>query len=162
MQNGDSTKPRDPTWRFHNISLIKQNNTLVHMVNHTLLLIRVCQDFLQIWDQSVQPPQTQVWTPPSLSRQWLVRVINHTLLQIQGMSGFWDSTNVRWIGYILTHTIVSTTKSFSAATRVRSKSHTTPHMRFVKILYKHQISEINPCRRTSEHYRVLFGCDSCA
>ena len=51
---------------------------------------------------------------------------------------------------------------FPAATRARSKSHTTPHMRFVKILYKRQISEINSYRRTSEHRQVFLGCDSCA
>jgi len=50
---------------------------------------------------------------------------------------------------------------FLAATRARSKSHSISNMRFVKILYKHQISEINPCRRTSEHHQVVLGCDSC-
>jgi len=60
------------------------------------------------------------------------------------------------------HMHLSTTEPFAAATRARSKSHTTPNMRFVKILYKRHISETNPYRRTSEHRQVFLGCDSSA
>jgi len=44
--------------------------------------------------QWVKPLQTHCWSSPSLSRQWLMRVVHHTLLLIRGVSRF--STNVRF------------------------------------------------------------------
>ena len=52
---------------------------------------------------------------------------------------------------------LSTTESFSALTRARSKLHTTPNTECVTILYKYQISESSPHRRTFEHHRVFLG-----
>jgi len=56
----------------------------------------------------------------------------------------------------------STTESFSAVTRARTKSHTNPNMRCVKILYKYDFSESNPHRITFEHHQVFFGSYSFA
>ena len=57
---------------------------------------------------------------------------------------------------ILTHKFLSTTESFSAVTRARSKSHTTPDTKCVTILYKYGISESSPHKRTFEHHRVFL------
>jgi len=45
-----------------------------------------------MWDQWVKSSHMHFWAPPSLSRQWLVRVANHTQLLIRGVSRF--STNI--------------------------------------------------------------------
>ena len=63
---------------------------------------------------------------------------------------------------ILSHELLSTTDSFSAVTRARSKSHTTPNTKCVRILYKYEINESSPHKRTFEHHRVFLGSDSCA
>jgi len=57
---------------------------------------------------------------------------------------------------ILTHKFLSTTESFSAVTRARSKSHTTPNTKCVTILYKYEISESSPHKPTFEHHRVFL------
>ena len=66
-------------------------------------------------------PQTRLWAPPSLSRQWLVRVANHTLWLIQDASRF--STNIRSVRQTFTDTLLSTTQSFLAVL-VRTVNHT--------------------------------------
>jgi len=67
------------------------------------------------------------------------------------------STHVRSVGQIFTHEVLSTTESFSTVTRACSKSHPTPNTECVTILYKYQISESSPHRRTFEHHRVFLG-----
>ena len=64
------------------------------------------------------------WASTRLSRQWLVRVVNHAQLIIRGLSRF--STN-RSVSQVLTDALLSTSVYFSALTRVRSISHTTPN-----------------------------------
>jgi len=104
------------------------------------------------WDKF---SQMQVWTQLSLSRQWLVRVANHTLLLIRGVSQF--STNIKWVNWTITVAPLSTTESFSAVTRARSKSHTTPNTGCAQTLYKCEISETNPDSRTVELHRKLWS-----
>jgi len=61
------------------------------------------------------------------------------------------------VSQTLTEALLSTTESFSAVTRARNKSHTTPNTGCVTILYKWEISESNPHRRTFEHHRAFLG-----
>jgi len=70
-------------------------------------------------------------------RQLLVRVVNHTLLLIRSVSQFSTKRFVEW-GQTLTDALLRTSKFlfFSAITRARSKSHTTPDTECVTILYK--------------------------
>jgi len=63
---------------------------------------------------------------------------------------------VELVQKIVTHKLLSTTESFSAVTRASSKSHTTPHTKCVTILYKYDISESSPHKRTFEHHRVFL------
>ena len=52
---------------------------------------------------------------------------------------------------------MSTTESFSAVTRARSKSHTTPNTGCVQTFYKCEMSESNPNSRTVELHRKLLS-----
>ena len=79
-----------------------------------------------------------------------MRVANHTLILIRGVSRF--STNMKSVSQTLTEALLSTTESFSAVTRARNKSHITPNMGCVTILNKWEISDLNPHRRTMEHH----------
>jgi len=54
-----------------------------------------------------------------------VRVVNHAQLLIRGLSRFY--TNIRSVSQVLTDALLSTTVYFSALTRARGKSHTTPN-----------------------------------
>jgi len=60
-----------------------------------------------------------------------------------------------------TDALLSTTEPFSTVTRARSKSHTTPNTGRLTILYKCEISELNPHTCTFEHHRVFLGSESC-
>ena len=51
---------------------------------------------------------------------------------------------------------------FSAVTRARSKSHTTPNTGFIKILYKYEMSESKAYRRPFKHHRAFLSSDLCA
>jgi len=54
----------------------------------------VCHESLQKYQFSeVKPSHTHFWEPPSLSRQLLVREVNHTLLLIQSVSRFSTKNN---------------------------------------------------------------------
>jgi len=57
---------------------------------------------------------------------------------------------------ILTHELLSTTESFSAVTRACSKLHTIPNTKCVTILYKYEISESSPHKRTFEYHQVFL------
>jgi len=59
------------------------------------------------------------------------------------------------VSQTLTEALLSTTESFSAVTRARNKSHTTPNTGCVTILYKWEISELDPHRQTFEHHRAF-------
>jgi len=89
-----------------------------------------------------------------------VRVVNHTLLLIWGVYRF--STDMRSVSQTLTDALLSTTKSFLEVNRARRKSHTTPNMGCVQILYTCEINESKPHRHTVEHLRVFLGSNSCA
>jgi len=109
----------------------------------------------------VKSSQTHFWAPPCISRQWLVRVVNRTLLLIWCVSRF--STHMGSVSQVLTDALLSTTESLSAVTCGRSKSHTTPNTGCVTILCKCEINEINPhtWTGTCEQYRVFLGSDLC-
>jgi len=72
----------------------------------------------------VKSSHMNFWASPRLSRQWLVRIVNHAQLLIRGVSRF--STNIRSVSQVLTDALLSTTVYFSAVTRARGKSHTAP------------------------------------
>ena len=82
-----------------------------------------------------KPSQMHFWEPPSFSRQLLVRVVNHTLLLVRSVSRFSTKMSVQW-GQTLADALLRTFGVFSAVTRARSKSHTTPNTECVTILYK--------------------------
>jgi len=107
---------------------------LVHIVNHTILLIGSVSRFSTKYQLSkVEPWQTHFWELPSCFRQLLVRVVNHTLLLIQSVSRFSTKRSVQW-SQSLTVTLLRTSELFSAVTRARNKSHTTPNTECVTIL----------------------------
>jgi len=54
-----------------------------------------------------------------------VRVANHAQLLIRGLLRF--STNISSVSQVLTDALLSATVYFSALTRARGKSHTTPN-----------------------------------
>jgi len=107
----------------------------------------------------VNSSQTHFWAPTCISRQWLVRVVNRTLLLIRGVSRY--STHMRSVSKVLTDALLSSTESLLAVTCARSKSHTAPSTGCVKILCKCEISELNPhtCTGTCErHHRDPIAC----
>ena len=108
------------------------------------------------------PAQTHFWEPPSFSasRQLLVRVVNHTLLLIRIVSRFSTKMSVQW-GQTLTDALWRTSEFFSAVTRARSKSRTTPNTDCVTIVYNN-ISSVrsNPHKRTFENLRVFPSLSS--
>jgi len=136
---------------------------LSYVVNHTLLLIWSVSRFSTKYQFSeVKPSQTHFWEPPSFPRQLLVRVVNHTPLLIRSVSRFSTKISVQW-GQTLTDALLRTSEFFSADTRARSKSRTTPNTECVTILYQN-ISSVRstPHRRTFENLRVFLGSYSCA
>jgi hypothetical protein len=108
----------------------------------------------------VKSSQTHFWAPPCISRQWLVRVVNRTLLLIRGVSRF--STHMGSVSQVLTDALLSTTESLSAVNCARSNSHTTPNTRCVTILCKCEISNLNPhtFAGTCEYHWVFLDSDS--
>ena len=105
----------------------------------------------------IKPSQSHSWVPPSLSRQSLVRVVNHTLLLIPGVPRL--STNVRSVSQTMTHALLSSTEYFSTRSRARSKPHTTPNTGCVKFLYKSEIQWLKPSKThffNFYHYRVFL------
>jgi len=87
----------------------------------------MCQDSLQMSSDLVKFSHMNFWAWTRLSRQWLVWVAHHAQLLVQGLSRF--STNIRSVSQILTDALLSTTVYFSALTRARCKSRTTPNTR---------------------------------
>ena len=56
------------------------------------------------------------------------------------------------VSLTLTEALLNTTEAFSAVTRVRR----------LTVLYKCEISELNPHTCAFEHHRVFLSSDSCA
>jgi len=132
---------------------------LVRVVNHTLLLIRSVSRFSKKCQFSeVKPSQTHFWEPPSFSLLLLLRVVNHTLLLIRSVSRFSTTISVQW-GQTLTNALLRTFGFFSAVTRARSKSHTTPNTDCVTILYKISVqwgqTLTDALLRTSEFFSAV-------
>jgi len=137
---------------------------LVRVVNHTILLIRsVSRFYAKHQFSEVKPSHTHFSEPPSLSRQLLVRVLHHTLLLIRSVSRFSTKYQFSKVKPSQSH-FWEPPSFFSAFTRARSKSHTTPNTECVTILYK-KVSSVtsNPHSRTFENLRVFFllGSYSC-
>jgi len=110
---------------------------IVHIVNHTLLLIRSVSRFCTQNISSVRSkPHSRTFENHGVcSRQlpWLVRIVNHTLLLMRSVSQFSTQRSVLW-GKTLTVALLRISELFPAVTRAHSKSHTTPDTECVTIL----------------------------
>ena len=103
------------------------------------------------WDKS---SQTQVWTQLSLSRQWLVRVANHTLLLIRGVSRF-SQMSGEWIKPSQSHLSKPPSLSRQWLVRVVNRTLLLIPVGCAQTLYKCEISESNPDSCTVELNRKL-------
>ena len=118
--------------------------THARCTSHTTPNMRCAKILYKCQIQWVKPSQTPFWALLSLSRQLLVRVVNHTLLLIQSVS--WFSTHVRSVSWPLTETLFNNFESFAGVNRARKKSYTTPNTtrRCVTIPYKYQFNWVKP------------------
>jgi len=105
------------------------------------------------------PHRNAFWEPPSLSRQLLARVENHTLLLIHSVSRFSTKILVQW-GKTLHRRTFGEPLSLSWQLLVRVENHT--------LLLIHSVSRfstkisVQPHIRTFENLRVCLGSYSCA
>ena len=90
----------------------------------------------------IKPSQSHLWVPPNLSRQSLVRVVNHTLLLIPVVPRL--STNVKSVKPWLTQ-YWDPPKTLKSRAR-SSKAHTTLNTGCVKILYRREIQWLKPSK----------------
>ena len=119
-------------------------------------------------DQWFKSSHMHFWAPPSLSRQWLVRIVNHTLLLIRGVSRF--STNIRSVNQVLTDALWAPPihcrqrpPSLSWQWLVRVVNHILILVQGVQGFSTNAswASSKNCHAQTPEHHRVFLGSDSC-